>query len=175
MPFSKSRRQYIGPIKIALTQYQNQVIINHCQACLRPCCKLTDVVLEFDWRHLCRLYRIDLGQKAFDRSLRDGSGPVYIRKQAGRYYTHGSPCPAYDIESRRCGHYHSRSKPESCSDFPVYLDDRTIVADTRCEALDADDLLCVLKETFPRLEFKSRRHPDFPVLHYIDFIPCTMP
>lgn len=131
---------------------------------------LTDVVLEFDWKHLRELYAIALGQKAFDRSLRDGSGPEYVRKQAGLYYTHGSPCPAYDEATRRCRHYRSRLKPDSCTDFPLYLDGDTIVADLRCEAMHKDRLLAHLQNTLPTRRFSLRQHPTFPILIYID---CT--
>ena len=126
------------------------------------------MVLEFDWRHLVSFYGITAGQKAFDRSLRDGSGPAYIRKQADLYYTHGSPCPAYDETSRRCRHYQSRLKPENCSDFPLYLDDKTIVADGRCEALESGRLLTRLRELYPARSFIAQPDRDFPYLIYIE-------
>ncbi len=126
------------------------------------------MVLEFDWKNLRELYSIALGQKAFDRGLRDGSGPNYVRKQAGLYYTHGSPCPAYDNVTRRCRHYNDRLKPDNCTDFPLYLDGQTIVADLRCEAVDKANLLDLLQKTWPTKQFHARPDPDFPILIYID-------
>lgn len=151
-----------------ITQYQDEEIIPHCQDCQRPCCKLTDVVLEFDWNHLRSLYGIELTQKAFDRCLRDGSGPEYVRKQAGLYYTYGSPCPAYDDVTRCCRHYNSRLKPGNCTDFPLYLDGETIVADLRCEAMFKARLLSLLQNALPTRRFTTRPNPEFPCLIYID-------
>ena len=168
MPLNRTRYLQTRSIHNALAQYQNEVIIPHCQSCKRPCCKLTDVVLEFDWRHLVAFYQIEQGQKAFDRSLRDNTGPSYIRKQADRYYSHGSPCPAYDAATHRCRQYNSRLKPVGCNDFPVYLDDQRIVADKRCEAVDGADLIGRLKKIYPGRDFIKHTDPHFPVLVYID-------
>ena len=170
MPTSRSRSAR-RQIHTTLAQYQHQVIIKHCPACRRPCCMLTDVVLEFDWRDLCSFYGFDDRQKTFDRGLRNGSGPAYIRKQAGLYYVHGSPCPAYDEHAHQCRYYQSPLKPQNCSDFPVYLDGRSIVADTRCEALDLNNLLQALKAAAPTMDFTTQPHPDFAVLNYIEFRP----
>jgi Fe-S-cluster containining protein len=170
MPHHIQRYATKNILQQSIKQYQSREIISHCQVCQRPCCKLTDVVLEFDWKHLRELYRIELGQKAFDRSLRDGSGPEYVRKQMGLYYTHGSPCPAYDEVTRRCRHYHSRLKPDNCTDFPLYLDGETIVADLRCEAMNKDRLLAQLQSALPNLRFRSKPDPKFPMLIYFDNI-----
>ena len=169
MPHKRPQLSHTRSIQTALGQYQEQVIIPHCRECQRPCCKLTDVVLEFDWRHLQAFYAIEQGQKAFDRSLRDGTAPHYIRKQGELYFTHGDPCPGYDQVARTCRYYRSDLKPENCADFPLYLDDTTIVADTRCEALDADKLLASLRSEFPLLRFRAQADPDYPVLVYIDY------
>lgn len=169
MPHNSKRYPNKSALQQTLNQYQDQVIISHCQVCRRPCCQLTDVVLEFDWKNLRELYSIELGQKAFDRSLREGSGPEYVRKQAGLYYTHGSPCPAYDDVARRCRHYHSRLKPDNCTDFPLYLDGETIVADLRCEAVDKERLLDQLQKALPTWRFRAKPDPDFPILIYIDY------
>ena len=169
MPRNKMRYSRKRSIHNALAQYQQQVIIPHCRSCQRPCCRLTDVVLEFDWQHLSTLYKINQEKKTFDRSLRDGTGPVYIRKQKGTYYTHGSPCPAYDNRSGKCQVYQSRLKPVNCSYFPLYMDGQTVVADKRCEAVNETDLLNLLHTLFNKLSFT--KHPDrqFPFLIYVDF------
>ena len=171
MPRQRKRYSDTRALQQALDQFQAQVIIPHCQVCTRPCCKLTDVVLEFDWPHLRALYDIELGQAAFDRSLREGSGPTHVRKQAGRYYTHGAPCPAYDEVTRHCRQYHSSLKPQGCTDFPLYLDGKTIVADLRCEAMDQARLLEHLHQALPTLRLRARADPDFPILIYIDCSP----
>lgn len=169
MPHNSQRYATKNALQRSLNKYQTREIISHCQVCRRPCCKLTNVVLEFDWKHLRKLYSIELGQNAFDRSLRDGSGPEYVRKQAGLYYTHGSPCPAYDDVTGRCRHYHSRLKPDNCTDFPLYLNGETIVADLRCEAMDKDRLLTQLQHALPTRRFSTRPDPEFPILVYIDY------
>lgn len=161
-------RYDIRRIKTTLAQYQEQVIICHCKSCQRPCCKLTDVVLEFDWRRLKRFYTIDVSQKAFDYGLRHEQIPEYIRKQDGLYYAHGSPCPAYNIERHQCRYYSNSLKPQNCTDFPVYLDGGTVVADTRCEALDVNDLLHALRSNNTDRKFSTGQHPEFPMLNYID-------
>lgn len=170
MPHNAQRYATKHTIQQSITQYQTREIISHCQTCRRPCCKLTDVVLEFKWKRLRELYNIEMSQKAFDRSLRDGSGPEYVRKQARLYYTHGSPCPAYDEVTCRCRHYQSRLKPDNCTDFPLYLDDETIVADLRCEAMNKDRLLSQLQNALPTRRFIAKPNSEFPILIYIDCI-----
>jgi len=170
MPHKSQRYAVKNALQQSINQFQAQEIISHCQTCQRPCCKLTDVVLEFDWDHLRELYQIQLCQKHFDRGLRDGSGPAYVRKQAGLYYTHGSPCPAYDEELLRCRLYHSRLKPDNCSDFPLYLDGEVIVADLRCEAMNKDRLLAQLQNDLPARQFTARPDPEFSILIYIECV-----
>ena len=168
MPPMKKRLTQTKSLQNTLSRYQAQVIIPHCRRCLKPCCNLTEVVLDFDWRHLVPFYQIDLGQHAFDRSLRDGSGPAHIRKQDGLYYAHGSPCPAYNSSQRRCNYYQSSAKPSNCSDFPIYLDGLSIVADKRCEAVNETDLLNALTRIFTGRRFNMQTNRQFPQLVYID-------
>ncbi|MBI5450023.1 MAG: YkgJ family cysteine cluster protein [Gammaproteobacteria bacterium] len=150
-----------------LQDYQRRRVIPHCAVCSRPCCRLTDVVLEFDWPQLAQLYRIDTAKRTFDRSLQDGSGPQYVRKMDGRYFTHGSPCPAYDQRSKQCAVYSTGLKPQGCSDFPLYVDGAAIIADTRCEALDIDELLGQLQQQAPERVVAVRPDEQFPVIKRI--------
>ncbi|MDH5409485.1 MAG: YkgJ family cysteine cluster protein [Gammaproteobacteria bacterium] len=169
MPRNQKRCSHKRSIQNALALYQKQVIIPHCRDCQRPCCRLTDVVLEFSWQHLSAMYQLGHDKKAFDNSLRNGTGPTYIRKQNDTYYTHGSPCPAYDTTSGQCQVYRKNIKPDNCSDFPLYMDGKMIVVDKRCEAANDTELLGQLEKLFNKLSFT--RHPDtqFPFLIYIDF------
>ena len=121
----------------AARAFEQDVVIPHCVACARPCCGLSDVVLELNFQQVQALYKIEKPKKAFDRAL-----PTSIKKQGDRYYAHGEPCPAYDLTTKPCGVYGSDLKPQECSDFPVYSDGDVVTADLRCEALRAglDDL-----------------------------------
>ncbi|MDH5178290.1 MAG: YkgJ family cysteine cluster protein [Gammaproteobacteria bacterium] len=168
MPRHKKRVSSQRSIQTVLDQYQRQVIIPHCHRCTKPCCSLNEVVLEFDWKQLQDFYQLETGQNAFDRSLKNGTGPHWIRKKNDLYYAHGSPCPAYDTASRRCSYYQSRLKPQNCSDFPVYLDNETIVLDSRCEAAGVENLISALQEKFPARVFTCRRSARLPVLLYIE-------
>ncbi len=165
-----SRRRPAAPgpdLQAMAADYQTRNIIPHCRACRRPCCRLTDVVLEFHWREFARIYDIQSSQRDFDRSLADGSGPAYVRKMDGIYYTHGQPCPAYEAATGACALYHSPLKPQNCSDFPLYRDGNSLVADSRCEAVDVTALLRQLRQDHPALEFTPASRAEYGVLHRI--------
>lgn len=153
------------------SEYQKQHVIPHCASCSRPCCMLTDVVLEFEWPHFVSIYDIAVPQREFDKSLRNGSGPHYVRKMDGIYYTHGSPCPGYDQQTKTCKLYGSELKPENCSDFPVYRDGDELIADTRCEAVKIDELLKYLQHALPKSRLKHVPDERFPVIHRIVIRP----
>jgi len=123
---------------------QTRVVLPHCPVCRAPCCLLETLVLELTWKRLKGLWGLPETQAAFDRRLERGEGPVEIRPQDGFYYAHGSPCPAY--EERVCRVYRSRLKPPGCSDFPVYEEEGRLVADLRCEALDAGAVEAELRQ-----------------------------
>jgi Fe-S-cluster containining protein len=130
-------------VQAAIHAYQQQAIIPHCVRCSRPCCALTDVVLDLSWQEAKTLYRIGSSKRTFDEGLQRGE-PAHIRKQDGRYFAHAAPCPAYR-EDKRCGVYDTAAKPAGCSDFPVYVDGDVVVADRRCEALNPDALQQLLR------------------------------
>lgn len=124
----------------AAITYQERVVIPHCASCTRPCCKLDELVLEMEWSQARALYKIGGTRHAFDQAVHEGTGPEDIRESFGRYYAHGKPCPAYDLETRRCAVYATPAKPAGCSEFPVYKDGNVVTADLRCEAVHADEL-----------------------------------
>ena len=125
-PRCLSRRALLQAAKA----FEADVVVPHCPACSRPCCGLSDVVLELSFPQEQRLYAITRPQKDFDAAL-----PPMIRKQGGAYFAHGAACPAFDTHSHRCGVYGTDAKPQSCSDFPVYDDGDAVTADLRCEAV----------------------------------------
>ncbi len=110
--------------------FEADVVVPHCSVCTRPCCGLSDVVLELSFPQAQQLYSITKSKKEFDRAL-----PSTIRKQHDRYYAHGEPCPAYETTTKRCSVYATSTKPQSCSDFPVYDDNDAVTADLRCESV----------------------------------------
>ena len=120
-------------MRAAAHAFERDVVIPHCASCSRPCCGLTDVVLELSFQQVDALYQIGKPQKDFDRAL-----PSMIKKQGDRYYAHGAACPAFNTADHRCRVYETKTKPQECSDFPVYDDDDVITADRRCEAVDAN-------------------------------------
>jgi Fe-S-cluster containining protein len=109
--------------------FQREHVIPHCPRCSRPCCALTDVVLDLSFAEVKGLYRITSSKKDFDRAL-----PPSIRTQGGRYYAHGVACPAFDTTAQSCRVYGTTTKPQGCSDFPVYEDGDAVTVDLRCEA-----------------------------------------
>ena len=144
--------------------YEAADVAPHCVACRTPCCSLQTVVLELDWRRTEALYQIQSSRSAFDKSLREGSGPPHIRAQNGHYFAHGKPCPAYDQSTKRCTEYGSWVKPRACSDFPLYEDGGALLADLRCEALDLGALEATLKRTLGDVVIERDPDPQFPFL-----------
>ncbi len=105
--------------------WEAQVVIPHCAVCSRPCCALTDVVLDLGEREATALYAIQKGKPL----------PSALRRRGKRFYAHGSPCPAYDVGGHRCTVYDTPKKPQGCSDFPIYGDGDVVTIDLRCEAV----------------------------------------
>lgn len=139
--------------------YQTRVVIPHCAVCARPCCNLDDVVLDLEWRQARAIYQITKSQKQFDSAL-----PPSLKKAHGRYYAHTAPCPAY--VDKKCSVYNSDAKPQSCSDFPVYKDGDALTVDTRCEAVDVDEVERLLRAQYARVT--RTPDPEFPVLVTFD-------
>jgi len=146
-------------LRAAARAFEEAVVIPHCQACQRPCCGLGDVVLELDFSQVQQLYRIEKPKKEFDRNL-----PTAIRKQGDRYYAHGEPCPAFNATTRLCTVYQTTTKPQECSDFPIYEDGDVVTADLRCEAVR--DNLATLRQQLAEsvggalVEDKDDEFPD---------------
>lgn len=132
----ESRRLLAEKLAVAAADYQVAVVIPHCAACAKPCCRLDPLVLELDWQQLKALWQLDESRAAFDRRLCSGKGPKEIRAGNGLYYAHRKVCPAYDETHRSCRVYDQPIKPVGCTDFPVYKDRGCIIADLRCEAVD---------------------------------------
>jgi hypothetical protein len=82
------------------------------------------------------LWKISDSRAVFDKRLAAGEGPQEIRESEGLYFVHSKPCPAYDQAGGSCQIYGQALKPVGCSDFPVYEDRGSIMADLRCEAVD---------------------------------------
>jgi len=144
-------------------QFEADVVIPHCSVCKRPCCALTDVVLDLSFTEAAGLYAIGTNKKKdFDARL-----PPAIKKQGASYYAHGSPCPAYDVEGHRCEVYDTPKKPRGCSDFPIYSDGDGVTADLRCEAVFAarETLLPLLQKAVGDVvivhEDEDEQFPDF--------------
>lgn len=149
----------------AAADYQTAEVIPHCARCARPCCKLDALVLELDWKQVRTLWRIEEARPAFDRRLAAGKGPVEIRESGGLYYIHSKPCPAFDPVQGGCRIYDQPLKPVGCSDFPVYEDGGDIIADLRCEAVDADALARRLADAVgPDCRIVRRADEEFPFL-----------
>lgn len=138
MPPRDNRRLLSQELAAAAAAYQDAVVIPHCPTCAQPCCRLDKLVLELEWKQVKLFWHLDEPRKAFDRRLAAGDGPVEIREGNGRYYVHSKPCPAYDETGRGCRVYGQAIKPPGCSDFPVYEDGGSVVADLRCEAVDIE-------------------------------------
>jgi Fe-S-cluster containining protein len=136
----ESRRLLAEGLTEAAANYQIAFVIPHCAACAKPCCRLDPLVLELDWKQLKALWQLNESRTAFDRRLSSGKGPEEIRAGDGLYYAHRRVCPAYDEVLRSCRVYGWELKPVGCTDFPVYKDRGSIVADLRCEAVDLTGL-----------------------------------
>jgi Fe-S-cluster containining protein len=132
----ESRRLLAERLTVAAADYQAAVVIPHCAECVKPCCRLDPLVLELDWKQLKALWQLEASRAAFDRRLSSGEGPEEIRAGNGLYYAHRKVCPAYDETHRSCRVYDREFKPSGCTDFPVYKDQGSIIADLRCEAVD---------------------------------------
>jgi Fe-S-cluster containining protein len=145
--------------------YQAASVIPHCAVCARPCCKLDALVLELEWKQIKTLWRIEDARAVFDRKLASGKGPVEIRAGNGLYYVHSKPCPAYDEAGHACTVYGQAIKPAGCSDFPVYEDEGSVMADLRCEAVDLSALVAEIARTVgPEYRVVESADRDFPFL-----------
>jgi Fe-S-cluster containining protein len=133
-------------------QWERDVVIPHCAVCTKPCCALTDVVLDLSPAEAETLYRITKTTPTL---------PPSVRAQGGRFYAHGAPCPAFSVSAQRCSIYDTGRKPRGCDDFPVYEDDDGLTADTRCEAVaahigDLEDALFEVVESGETLAIARR-------------------
>ncbi len=128
-------------VTLAVARYQETVVIPHCAKCAAPCCRLDPLVIELNWKQVKAFWRLDESRAAFDRRLAAGQGPEEIRPMNGAYYAHGKVCPAYDEAQHKCRFYDLALKPSGCSDFPLYEDQGSVVADLRCEAVDLKALI----------------------------------
>ena len=161
----ESRRLLAKELAAAAAAYQVDVVIPHCAECSKPCCRLDPLVLELDWKQLKSIWRIEESRTAFDRKLCSGKGPEEIRAADGLYFAHGKPCPAYDETGHSCRVYGQEVKPVGCSDFPVYEDGSSVVADLRCEAVDLDALIAWLgRAVGPEFRIVHSANKEFPFL-----------
>lgn len=134
------RRLLAERLALAAASYQGAAVIPRCAVCRAPCCRLDPLVLELDWKQVKVFWRLDESRAAFDRRLAAGKGPTELRPMNGAYYAHGKACPAYDAAQRLCRVYDQALKPGGCTDFPIYEDQGSVVADLRCEAVDPEAL-----------------------------------
>lgn len=158
-------RRLAKELAAAAAAYQVAAVIPHCPECAKPCCRLDSLVLELEWKQIKSFWRIEESRPAFDRQLASGKGPEEIREADGLYYIHSKPCPAYDEAGGSCRVYDRELKPAGCTDFPVYEDRSSVVADLRCEAVDLDALTDWLASAIGQ-EFRIVRSADkeFPFL-----------
>ncbi len=163
---SRSPRRFLAKeLSTAAAAYQAAVVIPHCAECARPCCRLDVLVLELEWKQLKALWQLDESRSAFDRRLSSGRGPVEIRAGNGLYYAHRKVCPAYDESCGSCRVYGQEHKPAGCSDFPVYEDGGSVIADLRCEAVDLEGLTAWLASAVgPEFRFEQSPDREFPFL-----------
>jgi len=165
MSSRESRRLLAKELAAAAAAYQLAVVIPHCAVCSKPCCRLDPLVLELDWKQLKTIWRIEESRSSFDRKLCAGKGPEEIRAADGLYFAHGKVCPAYDAAVHSCQVYGQEVKPVGCSDFPVYEDGSTVVADLRCEAVDLDALIAWLTRAVgPEFRIAHSANEEFPFL-----------
>ncbi len=160
-----ARAAVLARLVQAAKTFEADVVIPHCAQCSRPCCGLTDVVLDLGQREALALYQIQKGRPL----------PAALRRQGPRYYAHGAPCPAFDTSSHRCGVYDTDVKPQGCSDFPIYADDDVITIDLRCEAIAAaqqrfeDALVSTLNDDETLAISVDVDHPDTFVSFGVEF------
>ena len=140
-------------------------VIPHCTQCAKPCCKLDALVLEMEWKQIKTLWKIADSRAVFDKRLAAGDGPQEIRESEGLYFVHSKPCPAYDQAGGSCQIYGQALKPVGCSDFPVYEDRGSIMADLRCEAVDLKALTAWIARTLgPEVRIVQSADREFPFL-----------
>lgn len=152
-------------LQLAASSYQEAHVIQHCAVCTKPCCRLETLVLELNWKQVKVFWRLEESRAAFDKRLASGKGPEEIREGDGLYYAHQKPCPAYDETQRTCRVYDQAIKPVGCTDFPVYGDGNSIIADLRCEAVDIDDLTAwIARAVGPECRVVQSADRDFPFL-----------
>lgn len=165
MSNQESRRLLAEGLSVAAASYQIAAVIPHCAECVKPCCRLDPLVLELDWQQLKALWQLEESRTAFDRRLSSGKSPEEIRAGNGLYYAHRKVCPAYDAAHRSCRVYDQEIKPSGCTDFPVYQDRGSVVADLRCEAVDLKVLATWIARSVGR-EFRivQSADADFPFL-----------
>ena len=149
----------------AAAAYQVAVVIPHCPECAKPCCRLDRLVLELEWKQLKALWQIDESRSAFDRRLSAGKGPAEIRAGDRLYYAHTKVCPAYDEAKGSCRVYGRETKPAGCTDFPVYEDSGSVIADLRCEAVDLEALVAwIARAVGPEFRIIHSANEEFPFL-----------
>lgn len=165
MSSRNTHRRLDDELAAAAAAYQASTIIPHCPQCSNSCCRLDPLVLELEWKQVRTLWRIEEARTAFDRRLASGNGPQEIRAGNGLYYAHGKPCPAFNEAGGSCSVYGEPVKPAGCSDFPVYEDGGSIVADLRCEAVDREALVAWITQAVGQ-GFRVVSHADeeFPFL-----------
>lgn len=160
-----SRQRQASELAAAAAAYQAADVIPHCSQCAKPCCKLDALVLELEWKQVKTLWKISEARTAFDRRLASGTGPVEIRESEGLYFVHSKPCPAYVEASGSCSIYGQDLKPLGCSDFPVYEDGGSIMADLRCEAVDIEALTAWISRSLgPEFRIVQTADREFPFL-----------
>lgn len=165
MSARNSRRFPAQELAAAAADYQASAVIPHCTQCTKPCCKLESLVLELEWKQIKTFWKLDEPRPAFDRRLASGQGPEEIRAANGLYYVHRKPCPAYDDAQHNCRVYGQAIKPPGCSDFPVYEDQGSILADLRCEAVDLKALVAWLTRAVgPDYRIVQSADEEFPFL-----------
>ncbi|MGE5470187.1 MAG: YkgJ family cysteine cluster protein [Bacteroidota bacterium] len=165
MSTGNPRRRLANELAAAAAAYQAAAVVPHCTRCTKPCCRLDVLVLELEWKQLKSFWRLEESRPAFDRRLSAGQGPEEIRAGNGLYYIHSKPCPAYDETRGSCRVYDQELKPAGCSDFPVYEDGGSIVADLRCEAVDLAALVAwVARAVGPEFRVVHSADGEFPFL-----------
>lgn len=156
--------------------FQRDAVVPRCPTCREPCCLLQTLVLELDWRRMKGLWGLAETRREFDAALARGEGPPEIRTQEGRYYAYRRPCPAFDEGTRRCRVYGTPLKPTGCGDFPVYPEPGRLVADLRCEAVDAAAVADRLRAALgPGYRVRRRTDAEFPFLVYLTWHRVTSP
>ena len=152
-------------LALAAADYQAASVIPHCPSCTQPCCKLDALVLELNWKQVKVFWQLRESRAAFDQRLATGTGPEEIRAMDGHYFAHRKPCPAYDLTQRNCRVYGQELKPVGCTDFPVYENQGSVIADLRCEAVDLAVLVRRLASAVgPGFRIVQSPDADFPFL-----------